>query len=126
MTIVAVVAARYVRGVFPGSGSAVVAGSASANDLCVIDSYCRLKREGAVAVFADIARLYVSGTPARCGHTVVAGNAVAGHAGMVESCRQPARSAVAIVALIIARNMRSRLSASLDTVVAIDAAASQR
>ena len=123
MTVVAVVAARNMRRVFSRRGAAVMAGPASSNYLRVINRDRWFKGEGAMTVFADIACLYVSYALANSGCAIVARYAVSGDARMIESRGQPACRAVAIIALIIARNMAGSFPRRLRSVVAIDAAA---
>ena len=55
-----------------GRSSSVVTGSAGSQDMCVVNSNCRLERERVVAVFANIACLNVCRALARCGRAVVA------------------------------------------------------
>ena len=80
MTIVAIRAARDVCRVFAGRGDAVVAGTASANDLRMVDRSRRHKQRCAVAVFADIAGLNVRRAFACGGGAVMTANAVVGDA----------------------------------------------
>ena len=122
MAVVAVVTTRDMCRMLAGRASSVVTGSAGSQDMCVVNNNCWLERERVVAVFANIARLNVCRALARCGDAVVARNAIAVNTGVVEPGRQPARRAVAVVALVIARNMGSGLSGCLYAVVAIDAA----
>jgi len=84
MTIVAVNSARDVCRVFAGRRDAVMTGTASANDLRVVNRNRRHKQRCAVAVFADVARLNMCRTLARGGRAVMATDAVAGDAGVVE------------------------------------------
>ena len=86
----------------PGRSSSVMTGSAGSEDMRVVNRSCRIKSEGAVAVFADVACLYVCGALARCGAAVVARYTVSDDARVIKSCRQPARRAVAVIALVIA------------------------
>ena len=123
MTVVAGVAACNVRWVFSGRGGAVMAGPAGSNYLRVINRNRWLKGEGVMAVFADIACLYVGRALASSGRTVVTRYAVSGDTRMIESCRYPAGRAVAIIALVIARNMADSFTRRLNAIVAIDAAA---
>jgi hypothetical protein len=60
MTIVTVIAAGDMRGVFTGRGDAIMAGAAGAQYLGVIDGKGRYEHIGAVAILADIGGLYGS------------------------------------------------------------------
>ena len=88
----------------------------------MVNCNCWLESECVMAVFANVARLNVCRALARRSDTVVTRDAVAIDTGMVKSGRQPARRAVAVVALIIARNMGSSFSCCLYAIVTIDAA----
>jgi hypothetical protein len=80
VAIVAVGAARDVRCVFANCRDTIMAGSAATNNLCVIDSHDRFKRDGAVAVFTDPGCLYVRWSFAGRGRCVMAGYAIPGDA----------------------------------------------
>ena len=125
MAVVAVVATRNMCCMLPGRSSSVMTGSAGSEDMRVVDRSCRIKSEGAVAVFANIARLNMCRALARGSVAIVARNAIAVNAGVIKSCRQPARRAVAVVALIVARNMADSLSRRLCAIVAIDTATNE-
>ena len=71
---------------FTNGRDAIMAGSAATNNLRVIDSHYRLKRDSAVAVFADLGCLYVRWSFASRGRSVMAGDAVPGDARMVKGC----------------------------------------
>jgi len=72
MAVITVVAAAYVGRVLAGRYHAIVTRATGANDLSMVNSYCRLKRYRAVAVFADICRLNVERALARGGYAVMA------------------------------------------------------
>lgn len=123
VTVIAISAACNVRRVLASCRDAVVAGAAGTEHLRVIDGNGWLKCGRAVAVFANIRRLYVRGALA-CGCcTVVAAHAVSSDARVIEHGRHPRGYVVAVVTLIVGRNMRRRLSRRLDTIVATGAVA---
>ncbi len=109
----------------PGRSSSVMAGSAGSEDMCVVDRSCRIKSEGAVAVFANIARLNMCRALARGSAAIVARNAIAVNTGVIKVRRQPGSRAVAVVALIVARNMADSLSRRLCAIMAIDTATNE-
>lgn len=73
--------------VFAGRGSAVVTGTAAADDLRVIDSISRRPNDVVMAIFADIAGLHVGRTLAGCLRTIVTINTIAGDVDVIEVCR---------------------------------------
>lgn len=84
VAVIAVVAARYVSRVFAGGGNTVVAGSASTQNLRVIDRNDGNERNRAVAVFANVRRQRVRWGFSGCVRAVMAVAAVTRDAGMVE------------------------------------------
>ena len=84
MTVVAIRAAADVRCMFAGRGDAVMAGTAGADDLCVIDGNRRFKQRRAVAVLTDVAGLNMRRALARGCSTVVTADAVVGNAGVIK------------------------------------------
>ena len=126
MTIVAIVAAGDVRRVFAGRRDAVMAGAAGAYYLGVVDGDDGLKRNGAVAVLADVTCLHVSRTLTGGSDAIVATDAVADDACVIEHGREPCSGAVAIVALIVGGNMTRRFSRRLNPIVAADTASCNR
>lgn len=126
MAIIAIIAARDMRWVFAGCGGAVVAGPASAQNMRVINDYYGLKCARVMAVFAHTCRLNMCRAFADSGQTVMAGDAIADDPGMVKYGRQPAGRIVAIVALIVGRNVSRCLAGRLDAVVAAHATSGER
>ena len=106
-------------------GNSVMTGTTCSKNMCVVDSDYRLESEGAVTVFADIACLYVCCALAHSGAAVMARHAVSYNPRVIKPCWQPARRAVAVIALIIARNMAGSFSHRLRAIVAIDTATGQ-
>lgn len=78
MTIVAIVAAGYVRRVLASCRYAVVTTAAIADDLRVIDREHRHEHRRRMTVFTNICRLHVRGVLAGGKRTVVAADTVAG------------------------------------------------
>ena len=76
MTIVTGFATGYMRRVLAARRDAVMTGSASANDLCVVNRAYRHPHIGVVAVLADIRSLNVRWVLAGSSHTVMAVTAV--------------------------------------------------
>ena len=75
MAIVAVIAACDMRRGLPCRGHAIVARTAGANNLRVVNSDCRFERHSAVTVFACVGRLYVRGALANSSRAIVTGAA---------------------------------------------------
>ena len=123
MTIVAVFTAGDVIGCFAGCRCAVVAGTATAQDLCMVNRRRRCENDGVVAVLTDIGGLNVLSILADRRSTIVAADAVARDTGMIEDGGQPGGRIVAIVALVVRGDMCWRLAGRLHAVVTADAAA---
>lgn len=84
VAVVAACAARDMCWIFTGCRNAIVAGTAFAQYLSVINRDCRCPNIRAVAVLADVRRLYVREVFA-CGfNAVVAANAVAANVNMIK------------------------------------------
>lgn len=97
---------------------AIVAGTAGADDLHVIDGKRRCPDVRVMAVLTDVSGGNVRCVLARRFNAVVAADAVASDVDMVEVRRQPAGRRMAVVALIATRDMRRMFSGRGDTVVA--------
>lgn len=123
MAVVAIIAAGNVGRVFTRRSETVMAGAARAQNLGVIDRRGRCKGDRAVAVLADIGRLHVCRGLARSGSAVVAAHAVPSNTCVIEYGREPGAHSMAIVALVVRRNMGWRLPGRLYSIVATDAAA---
>lgn len=87
MAIIAIIATGNMGCVLACCRSAIVAGSASAEDLSVINGDRGLKGRRAMAIFTDIGGLNVHGALADRGCTVVAAHAVANDAFVIETGR---------------------------------------
>ena len=90
MTVVAVISACDVRRVFADRRDAVMAGTASANDVRMVDGEDRCEHIGCVAVLADVGRLYMRRAFSGGIGAVVAVDAIAGDTHVIEIGRQPA------------------------------------
>ena len=86
-------------------GDAVVAGTASADHLGVIDSHRRCKDVGRVAIVTGVCRLNVGRALADRIRAVMAADAVASDSYVIEIRRQPANGAVAVIAGIATGDM---------------------
>lgn len=126
MTVVAVVTARNVRRVLACRSDAIVAGTTGAEYLCVVNSDSRHIGDGAVAILADIGGLDMRRSFTSGRQAVVAGNAITDDSDVIEKGGQPAGNVMAVVALIVGRNMVRRLSGSLSAIVAADTTAGDR
>ena len=84
MAIVAGIAAGNMRWVFADGSNSVVAGTASTNDLGVVDCQHRRKNIGAVAVLTDVRCLNVGWIFANCLGAIMAADAVAGDIHVIE------------------------------------------
>jgi hypothetical protein len=118
MTVLAVVAARYMRRMFADRGYAVMARPASADNLCVIDGECRYPHVRVVAVLANISCLNMGRTLARCFDTVMAAGTITGNTDMIEVSGQPSGRRMAVVTIIAGRDMRRMFASGRCAVVA--------
>ncbi len=118
MTIVTIIAAIHVRRVLAGGRNAVVTGAARTDDLRMIDDKCGSKYVSGMAVLTDIGRLDMRGVFADSFGAVVAIEAAASDVDVVEVRWQPANRRVAVVAVIVAGNVRRVLASCRDAVVA--------
>ena len=117
MTVVAVVAAGDVRRMLAGCDYAVMARTAGAEDLRMVNYEDRLPDIGAMAIFTDVAGLDVRLALPRGFDAVMTFSAVAREVHMIEIGRQPGNRRVAIVAVVAARNVRRMLARCRDAVV---------
>ena len=117
MTIVTGFATGYMRRVLATRRDAVMTGSASTDDLCVIDHIHRCPHIGVVAVLADIRCLNVRWVLAGSSHTVMAVTAVVYDVRVVEVGRQPANRRMAVVTVDAARDVRRVLADRGDAIV---------
>lgn len=122
MAVVTIIAAGNVGRVFTRRRDAIMTGTTGAQDLCVIDRRGRCKGDGAVAVLANVGGLHVRRALPCRGSAVMAAHAVPSNARMVEYGREPGAHSMAVVALIVGRNMGWRLPGRLYSIVAADAA----
>ena len=118
MTIVTVIAAGDMRGVFTGRGDAIMAGAAGAQYLGVIDGKGRYEHIGAVAILADIGGLYVCRGLAGGVGAVVAAHAIASDVDVVEVGRQPACRRMTIIAGVAAGDVGWMFTGRRDAIMA--------
>ena len=118
MTVIAGIAAGDMGWVFANRSQAVVARTARANDLGVINGHNRCKYIGRVAILADIGRINVPDILAGCLGAIVAAYAVAHDIQVVEIRRHPAKRAVTVVAAIATGDMSRILAGRCRTVMA--------
>ena len=118
VAVVAGVAARDVCRVLAGRNVAVVAGIASANDLCMIHHGGRRPEIDAMAIFADRGRRNVRGVLAGCVGAIVAARAITDYVCVIEVRRCPGNGRVAIIAVVVAGQVRRVFAACGDAVMA--------
>ena len=87
MTVVTLITTGDMCWMLAGGGDAIVTGSASADDLSMVNGHYRHESCGAMAVFADICCLHVNGTLAHGGKPVMTRNTVSDDADMVKNSR---------------------------------------
>jgi len=117
VAVVACVAAENMSGVLAHRRRAVVAGTAGAEYLQVIDLGYGCKRNNAVAILADTRRRDMRRGLADCIDGVVTARAVARDVVVAEVRRSPGQCAVAVLAGIAAENVTSVFSGRRNTVV---------
>lgn len=118
MAVIAVIAARNMRRIFPDRYRAVVTGRTSANDLGVIYHVNGGENNVVVTIFANIRCLNVCRALAGRFDTVVTANTVAGDVDMVEVGRHPAIGRMTVITGVAAGDVRRVLARSDGTVVA--------
>lgn len=94
-----------------------MAGTATAQYLCVIDREHRHKYIRVVTIFAHIAALDMCQVFADCLCAVMAANAVPTDIDMIEVCWEPADGRVAVIAIDAARDVRRVFTGRGDTVM---------
>ena len=118
MAVIAIVAARDVRGVLARCDRAVVTGTACANYLCMVHPVGRGERHVVVAILADNAGLDMRRILAGGVRAVVAAEAVIHDIRVIEIGRYPAHGCMAVVAVIAAIDVCRALALSNCAVVA--------
>jgi len=118
MAIIAAIAARQKRHGLAGCIHAVVAGTAAAKYLCMINGIGRNELHRVMAVLTHISGLHVAAAFAGCVGTVMAGNAIARDVVVIEVCRHPARRKMAVGAIVAAGNVVWRFAGRDTAVVA--------
>lgn len=103
-----------------------MARAAGTKDLSVVNSQHRHVRHSAVTILANVCCLHVRWPLADGSDAIVAGDAIANDADVIEKGRQPTANIMAVVALIVGRNMSRSLSGSLDAVVTTNTTAGNR
>jgi len=120
VAVIAVVAAWNMGRVLADRYDAVVAGAAAADDLGMVNRHDRRPHGWSMAVLAYVRRGNVSCRFARRLNPVVATDAIAKDVHMSKVCRHPGVSEVAIIAGIVARDVRRVLAGRRHAVVAAD------
>ena len=118
MTVVAIIATGDMRWVLACSNDAVVAGTASADDLSVVHGVRWRPDIRVMAVFANFRGQNVCRVLAGCFNAVVAACAIAGDAYVVKIRGQPASCRMAVITIVTARDMRWMLACRCSAVVA--------
>lgn len=102
MTIIAVVAAGYVRHVFASGRDTIMTGAAAAQHLRVVDGHHRVEHVRRVTVLANVSGLHVRWILADSIGAVMTANATTHNIHVVEVGGQPGDGAVAVVAGVAA------------------------
>ncbi len=123
MTVIAVIAARNMRRALAGCSDAVMAGAATTQNLCVVDSHHRRKHIRGVAIFADICRLNVCRVFASRLRAVMAADAVTKDVHVIEIRRRPADRAVTVFAGVAACNVCRVFAGCTNAIMAPNAVA---
>jgi hypothetical protein len=118
VAVVAVVAGRNVRWMFASRCRAVVARTASPNDLGVIDGVGRCKDVRVMAILANVRRLDMCGVLAHRVDAVMAAAAVINDSQMIEDCRAPGNGRMTVVTGIATRYVRGMFARREGAVVA--------
>lgn len=123
MALLAIIATRYVAGMFTRGKHAVVTGEAAADDLCMINQRDRIPTCRAMAVLADVGGLYVGRMFSGGVDAVMATEAAARYVGMVECGRLPRAGLVTVVAPVAGNDVVERLARRDNIVMAVAATA---
>ena len=118
VAIVTGVATLNMRRVLAGGHGAVVAGSARADDLQMVDRVGGRPDQVVMAILAEVGRIDVSGTLARCLDTVMAARTVVDDIGVIEVGRNPRVGRMAVVTIVAAADMCRVLACRDGAVVA--------
>lgn len=122
MTVIAGIAARNVCRVLTCCRYTVVAGTACAHDVCVVDRENRYKHVCVVAILADIGGLNVCRILSGRIHSIVAIDAIAGDVDVIKIRGQPCDRRMTVVTVIPTANVRRRLTRRDRAIVAVTAA----
>ncbi len=123
MAIVAGIAAGNMRRMLADSSDTVMAGTATADNLGVIDGDHRCPYRRVMAIFTNIGRLYMRKVFAGCVRSVMATDTVTGDVYMIEVCWYPCGRDVTVVTGVAAGNVGWVLAGRADAVVATNAIA---
>jgi len=118
VTVVAVIATGYVRGMLAGRSDAVMTRAAAAENLCMVDGDGWYPGGRAVTVFAHVRCKNVRRILARRSHAVVTVVAATRNAGVIEVGGQPACRRVAVFADVAATDVRRCFASSSNAIVA--------
>lgn len=118
MTIIAIVATRNVRRVLARGCDAIVAGTAGAGNLRMVDEVGRRPYVRVVTVFANVRRLNVCQVLAGSFRAIVAADTVARDVYMVEIGGPPGDRGVTVVARVATGDVRRVLAGCCEAVVA--------
>ena len=105
VTVIAIIAARYVRRMLAGCGRSVVAGTACANDLCVVHLVSGYECHVVVTILANIAGLDMGRVLARGIRAVMTAEAVVENIRVIESGGYPAHRRMAVIAVVAANDV---------------------
>ena len=118
MAVIAVIAARNMFRILSERDRAVMAGSASSNDLGVIDGHDRLKESNAVAILANVSRRNMILSFTRSTGSIVATSTIIRNACVVKRCRQPCACRMAIIAVVATGYVRRVFAGRIVSVMA--------
>jgi len=118
VTVIAIIAARYVRRMLAGCSRSVVAGTACANDLCVVHLVSGYECHVVVTILANIAGLDMGRVFARGVRAVMAAEAIADNIRVIECGGYPAHRRMAVIAVVAAIDVRRILALGNCAVVA--------
>jgi hypothetical protein len=126
VAVVAVIAALHVRRILARGDRAVMAGSAAAGYLSMVDGISGRPERVVVAVLTNIGRIDVRRILAASFGAVVASETVVADTGMVEPGWRPYRRLVTILAVVAGRNVVRRLASRSNAIVTGAAATGHR
>lgn len=120
MAIVAGIAAGNMRRMLANGSDTVMAGTATANDLGVIDGDYGCPYRRVMAIFTNIGGLYMREVFAGCVRSVMATDTVTCDVYMIEVCWHPCGRDVTVITGVAAGNVGRVLAGRANAVVATD------